>query len=157
MVNARYNLSNNGDCLVHCDSRDENVPLFSKIPLFVPKMTKHLVFCILTEGWKSDEILEWVGVFLFLSDLLFSSLESLELTHTPDKTNTELFFQLQVNLFFPIFFMGIMSFLIIFPLFYSPFECLMGLAMVATGIPVYVICVMWTKKPTVVQDLIGKL
>jgi L-type amino acid transporter 5 len=63
---------------------------------------------------------------------------------------------IKVNLFFPIFFMIIMSFLIIFPLFYSPFECLMGLALTATGVPVYILGVLWTKKPKSIQNFIAK-
>ena len=63
---------------------------------------------------------------------------------------------LQVHIGFPIFFMIIMTFLILFPLFYSPFECLMGLFMVATGIPVYCIGVLWKSKPQSIQRWISK-
>ena len=63
---------------------------------------------------------------------------------------------LQVHIAFPVFFMIIMTFLILFPLFYSPFECLMGLFMVATGIPVYCIGVLWRSKPKVFSSWIGK-
>ena len=52
--------------------------------------------------------------------------------------------------------MIIMSFLILFPLFYSPFECLMGLFMVATGVPVYCLGVLWKSKPRSVQRWISK-
>lgn len=57
-----------------------------------------------------------------------------------------------VPIFFPIFFMCIMIFLIVFPIFYSPFECLMGIAMIATGIPVYWIFVLWKTKPKAVTS-----
>ncbi len=43
--------------------------LFSAYIFFYDKL-----FCILYEGYKYDEIFERVGVFLFCSDLLFSSL-----------------------------------------------------------------------------------
>ncbi|KAK0051408.1 Y+L amino acid transporter 2-like isoform X3 [Biomphalaria pfeifferi] len=54
---------------------------------------------------------------------------------------------IRVNLFFPIFYFIICVFLIITPLTTSPKECLMGLIMILTGIPVYVLGVMWEKKP----------
>ncbi len=63
---------------------------------------------------------------------------------------------LQVHVGFPVFFMIIMTFLILFPLFYSPFECLMGLFMVATGIPVYCAGVLWTSKPNAVKNWISE-
>ncbi|KAL5022877.1 hypothetical protein ScPMuIL_002032 [Solemya velum] len=52
-----------------------------------------------------------------------------------------------VNIVFPIFFMIICLFLIITPLTSSPKECFMGIIMVLTGIPVYVLGVMWKNKP----------
>ncbi|KAK2142772.1 hypothetical protein LSH36_915g00055, partial [Paralvinella palmiformis] len=54
---------------------------------------------------------------------------------------------IKVNLFFPVFFLGIMGFLIIFPLFTNASECLFGLMMIATGVPVYLIAIAWKKKP----------
>ena len=43
--------------------------------------------------------------------------------------------------------MVMIAFLIIFPLFYNAFECLMGLVMILTGIPVYLLMVAWENKP----------
>lgn len=54
---------------------------------------------------------------------------------------------IRVNLFFPIFYFIICVFLIITPLTSSPMECLMGLIMIATGIPIYMLGVMWERKP----------
>ncbi|XP_046580344.1 Y+L amino acid transporter 2-like [Haliotis rubra] len=54
---------------------------------------------------------------------------------------------IKVNIFFPVFFLLICLFLLITPLTSSPMECLMGLVMIATGIPVYFLGVMWKKKP----------
>ncbi|KAK6186267.1 hypothetical protein SNE40_008337 [Patella caerulea] len=59
---------------------------------------------------------------------------------------------IKVHIIFPIFFLLIIIFLIITPLTSSPMECLMGIVMMCTGIPVYVIGVMWTKKPQVVEN-----
>lgn len=64
---------------------------------------------------------------------------------------------IKVNLFFPIFFMLIMLFLIIFPLFYSPFECLMGIAFTASGIPVYILGVAWKGKPKTFKQWIASI
>ncbi len=47
---------------------------FQQISSFFAKNYQSKVFWILTEGCKSEEILEWVGVFLFFSDFPFSSL-----------------------------------------------------------------------------------
>ncbi|XP_059156686.1 large neutral amino acids transporter small subunit 2-like isoform X2 [Physella acuta] len=54
---------------------------------------------------------------------------------------------IKVNLFFPVFYFVICVFLIITPLTSSPMECLMGLVMIATGIPIYMLGVMWERKP----------
>ncbi|KAH9504888.1 Large neutral amino acids transporter small subunit 2 [Bulinus truncatus] len=54
---------------------------------------------------------------------------------------------IRVSLFFPVFYFIICVFLIITPLTTSPKECLMGLVMIATGIPIYMLGVMWEKKP----------
>ena len=56
----------------------------------------------------------------------------------------------------PIFFLVIMAFLVVFPLFYDAVECLVGLAIIASGLPVYLILVCWTNKPQVYQRFIGK-
>ncbi|XP_012936951.2 large neutral amino acids transporter small subunit 2, partial [Aplysia californica] len=54
---------------------------------------------------------------------------------------------IKVSLFFPVFYLIVCVFLIITPLTSSPMECLMGLIMIATGIPVYMLGVMWKNKP----------
>ncbi|KAK6186266.1 hypothetical protein SNE40_008336 [Patella caerulea] len=64
---------------------------------------------------------------------------------------------IKVHIIFPIFFLLIIIFLIITPLTSSPMECLMGIVMMCTGIPVYVIGVMWTKKPKVFENYHRKL
>ena len=55
----------------------------------------------------------------------------------------------------PIFFLVIMTFLVVFPLFYNAVECLVGLAIIATGLPVYVILVSWNNKPLVYRRFVG--
>ncbi|KAH3768743.1 large neutral amino acids transporter small subunit 2-like [Dreissena polymorpha] len=54
---------------------------------------------------------------------------------------------IKVFLGFPIFFLVVCVFLIIMPLTNNPTECLIGMAVVAAGIPVYVVGVMWKTKP----------
>ena len=41
------------------------------------------------------------------------------------------------------------------PLTNSPMECVFGIIMVATGIPVYMIAVMWKSKPKIVNSVLG--
>ena len=52
--------------------------------------------------------------------------------------------------------MFICAFLIIVPLFYSPMECVMGIIIALSGIPVYWIGVSWKNKPRSFNRLIGK-
>jgi len=66
-----------------------------------------------------------------------------------------LFLYFQVFIGFPIFFLVICLFLMIMPLTNSPMECFMGMIMVATGIPVYIIGVMWKTKPRWFNNLQG--
>ena len=54
----------------------------------------------------------------------------------------------QVNLVYPIFYLIVCVFLVITPLTSSPWECLMGLIVIASGIPFYLLGVLWKKKPT---------
>ncbi|CAH1779995.1 unnamed protein product [Owenia fusiformis] len=63
---------------------------------------------------------------------------------------------IRVSLVWPIIFSVICAFLILFPLFYSPFECLMGIIMTATGIPVYWLGVSWSKKPKLIRSWIQR-
>ncbi|ELT93754.1 hypothetical protein CAPTEDRAFT_212253 [Capitella teleta] len=63
---------------------------------------------------------------------------------------------IKVHLVFPIFFMFIMLYLIIFPLFNNASECFMGLVVIATGVPVYWLCVVWQRKPKVITSCLEK-
>ena len=65
-------------------------------------------------------------------------------------------FIFQVFLGFPIFFLIICIFLMIMPLTTSPMECFMGIIMVLTGIPVYIIGVVWQTKPNWIVEFLGK-
>jgi len=49
-----------------------------------------------------------------------------------------------------------MTFLVVFPLFYNAVECLVGLAIIATGLPVYLVVVAWNNKPTVYRRFVGE-
>lgn len=64
---------------------------------------------------------------------------------------------IRVNLILPIIFMLLISFLVIFPLFTNAAECLIGLVMILTGIPVYVIMVAWKGKPRSFKTFIKRL
>lgn len=63
---------------------------------------------------------------------------------------------IKVHIAFPIFFMIICAFLFIMPLTASPQECFIGLLMVATGIPVYILGVLWKSKPEAFKVLTEK-
>jgi len=65
-------------------------------------------------------------------------------------------FLCQVNLLLPLFFLVIMTFLVVFPLFYNAVECLIGLAIIATGLPVYLVLVTWTSKPDTYRRFVGR-
>lgn len=54
---------------------------------------------------------------------------------------------IKVNLFVPILFVGICIFLIIVPIYQVPMEVGMGALITLSGVPFYLICVAWKKKP----------
>lgn len=62
----------------------------------------------------------------------------------------------QVLLILPIFFVVIIAFLVVFPLFENAVECLVGLAIIATGIPVYWVMVAWKNKPVAFQRTVSE-
>jgi len=55
----------------------------------------------------------------------------------------------QMKILLPIIFLMMMTFLVVFPLFYNAVECLAGVAIIASGLPVYLFLVMWKNKPQV--------
>ncbi|KAL3860072.1 hypothetical protein ACJMK2_010240 [Sinanodonta woodiana] len=61
---------------------------------------------------------------------------------------------IKVSIVFPVFFMMICLFLIIMPLTSNPMECFVGIIMVVTGIPVYLIGVVWESKPKWFRDIL---
>lgn len=64
---------------------------------------------------------------------------------------------IKVSLILPITFMFLITFLVVFPLFGNAVECLIGLAMILTGIPVYIVMVAWTGKPKSFKRLNNRL
>ena len=65
-------------------------------------------------------------------------------------------FVLQFSLAVPITFLVCVTFLLIVPLFAAPYDTGMGMLIVASGIPVYLIGVSWKKKPKSFSSFIGK-
>jgi len=63
---------------------------------------------------------------------------------------------LQVNLLLAGFFLLIMFFLILLPLFYNASECLIALAIIGSGLPVYLLLVRGTKKPRFLRSFVGE-
>ncbi|KAL3890250.1 hypothetical protein ACJMK2_002538 [Sinanodonta woodiana] len=64
--------------------------------------------------------------------------------------------KIKVNIGFPMFFMIICLFLTITTLTSSPRECFIGIIIVITGIPVYLIGVVWESKPKWFRDILDK-
>ena len=56
----------------------------------------------------------------------------------------------------PLTFMVCIVFLLIVPLYAAPYDTGMGLAIVCSGIPVYLVGVVWTSKPEVFQRYVSK-
>lgn len=64
---------------------------------------------------------------------------------------------IKVNLLVPIIFVGICVFLIIVPAYQVPYECGMGAAITLAGVPIYMICVAWKRKPEWFESFILKI
>lgn len=64
---------------------------------------------------------------------------------------------IKINIIFPIFYLCIVIFLTIMSLTSSPWECFMGIIVLCTGIPVYVVGVMWKRKPKPIVNSLRKL
>lgn len=64
---------------------------------------------------------------------------------------------IKVNLALPIVFFVTCLFLVLLPLYVSPYETGISIAIVLSGIPVYFLTVYWKNKPRVYQKAISKL
>ncbi|XP_025115927.1 Y+L amino acid transporter 2-like isoform X3 [Pomacea canaliculata] len=64
---------------------------------------------------------------------------------------------IKVNIVYPIFYLIVCIFLVITPLTSSPWECLMGLIVIASGIPFYFLGVLWKKKPRGFMIILKKI
>ena len=64
---------------------------------------------------------------------------------------------IQVNIIFPIIFFIICLFLVTLPFYVSPWEVGIGLALIISGIPVYIIFIYWKDKPLWLIRTSGKL
>jgi len=63
---------------------------------------------------------------------------------------------LQVNILLPIIFLLVMLFLVLLPLFHNASECLVSLAIISTGLPVYLLLVRCKSKPRFLRMSVGK-
>lgn len=63
----------------------------------------------------------------------------------------------QVNIVLPLIFLLVCAFLIVLPLYTSPMETGIGVAITLTGIPVYLLLIWPTNKPWWLQNAIGTL
>merc|ERR1711909_220576 len=64
---------------------------------------------------------------------------------------------IRVSLGIPILFLLICTFLVFMPLYVRPVEVGMGLLITACGVPVYMLCVWWKKKPQWFKNLLYAL
>lgn len=64
---------------------------------------------------------------------------------------------IKVNLFFPIVYTIVTVYLVILPLYASPVETGIGLMIICTGIPVYIIFVVWQSKPKAFNDFMDNM
>lgn len=64
---------------------------------------------------------------------------------------------IKVNLFFPIVYTIVTVYLVILPLYASPVETGIGLMIICTGIPVYIIFVVWQSKPQAFNDFMDNM
>lgn len=71
--------------------------------------------------------------------------------------NCELYlFEFQFNIIVPITFLCAVVFLLIIPLYAAPEDTGMGMLIVLSGLPVYVIGVKWKNKPKSINRFIGE-
>lgn len=61
---------------------------------------------------------------------------------------------IKVNLVWPIIYLAASVFLVLIPLYTNPVETGLGCLIIATGIPVYIVCVKWKSKPKQINRLI---
>lgn len=64
---------------------------------------------------------------------------------------------IKINIAVPIIFVGICIFLIIVPTYQVPYECGMGALITIAGIPFYLVCVAWKRKPEWFQSKIDRI
>jgi len=64
---------------------------------------------------------------------------------------------IKVNLILPIIFFITCVFLVLLPFYVSPYETGIGIAITASGVPIYLLTVHWKSKPRLYRKLISKL
>lgn len=83
----------------------------------------------------------WLSIGLAIVSLLYLRYKRPEM-HRPIK----------VHLIWPIIYTIVTIYLVVLPLYASPKETGIGLLIILTGVPVYVICVVWKSKPKAFYD-----
>lgn len=68
-----------------------------------------------------------------------------------------LFYTFQVSLVWPVIYLLFWAFLLVFSLYSEPVVCGIGIAIMLTGIPVYLLCVYWDSKPKSFNFAIGNV
>ncbi|XP_064639929.1 Y+L amino acid transporter 2-like [Lineus longissimus] len=123
-----------------------NVKLFTPIPALIFGCCCSLVYLCTSDVYKLINYTSFV-------ESSFIGLSILGLLYLRWK-RPDLYRPIKINLTFPIIFMFICVFLVLFPLFGSPLECIIGMGIVASGIPVYLIGVRWRNKPKFIKKSI---
>lgn len=57
----------------------------------------------------------------------------------------------------PVVFLLVVLFLLVVPLYAAPYDTGMGVMITLSGVPVYVLGVMWKRKPAAIKNIIRKL
>ena len=58
-------------------------------------------------------------------------------------------------MFLPLTFLVVVAFLLIVPLFSAPRDTGMGVLIILTGIPVYILGIYWSNKPRAFEHMMG--
>lgn len=63
---------------------------------------------------------------------------------------------IKVSLIWPFLYLAASIFITVVPMYADPYGTGMGLAIILTGVPVYVVFIAWKNKPQILQNLFGE-
>ncbi|KAI1285363.1 Large neutral amino acids transporter small subunit 2 [Halotydeus destructor] len=142
--------------LLFVGAREGHMPAFvSMINMkFVTPMPALVFLAMLTMCYLSTtQVYSLINYTAFIESLFvtFSVAALIKLRWT----RPEMPRPIKVHISLPILFLLVCTFLVILPIFVSPYETGIGLAITLAGIPVYLATIYWQSKPRCYQYLIG--